>query len=153
MDAAFLNAKKIFAEMDKDRSGALELGELEPLCVWLFGQFSRQFESEEEKALALKKQLARFQKNGPPSGAWTFRQFEEYYRRTIEEAEAYQLARNEAYAKGYDKSAAAEKFTELDVDGSLALTGAEVEAFAEWIFTNTSDPVSTCQCISIPALD
>lgn len=123
MDAAFLNAKKVFAELDKDRSGALELAELESLCIWLFEQFSRQFESDDAKRVAIKKQLARFQKNGPPTGAWTFRQFEEYYRRTIEEAEAYQLAQNEAYAEGYDKSAAAAKFAELD-------TGAIFQCFS-----------------------
>ena len=139
MDAVFNGAKQIFATLDKDRSGALELAELEPLCVWLFERFARSFDSDDEKAAAIDMQLKRFRVNGPPSGTWTFRQFEGYYRATIEEAEQYQLARNEAYAKGYDKSAAAAKFTELDVDGSQFLVGAEVEKLAEWIFKSLHD--------------
>lgn len=146
MDAVFTQAKQIFKDLDKDRSGALELAELEPLCVWLFDLFARGFSSDEEKAAAVEQQLNRFRKNGPPSGSWTFKQFEEYYRAKVEEAEQYQLKRNEAYAKGYDESAAAAKFKELDADGSQFLTGAELEKLAEWVLTAlspTDDPISS----------
>lgn len=153
MDTLFTQAKQFFKDLDKDRSGALELAELEPLCVWLFDHFARSFGSAEEKNAAIEQQLNRFRKNGPPTGSWTFRQFEEYYRSTIAEVENYQLARNEAYAKGYDKSAAAAKFAELDTDGSLFLTGTEVERLAEWTLTalSTSTEQISAESLAIEA--
>lgn len=48
--------------------------------------------------------------------------------------EKYEAKRSEAFEKGYSKSKAADKFKELDTDGSGFLEGAELEVFASWIF-------------------
>ena len=134
VDEVFVAARERFASLDKNRNGSLDLQELEPLCVWLFDRFARTFASDEERRAAIAQQLKRFQKRAPASGEWTFKQFEQYYRSTLADAEAYQLKRNEAYASGYDKSAAAEKFAELDSNSSQYLEGEEVEVFAKFVF-------------------
>ena len=134
VNAALLVAKAHFCALDTERGGSLSAQELEPLCGWLFDQCARSFATEGERAQAMEKQMRSFHKNAPTAdGEWTFRQFEAYHRRTIEEAEAVQLQRNQAYARDYDRVAAAIKFSECDRDHSQFLEGAEAAEYAEWL--------------------
>lgn len=143
-DAVFQQAKQKFNELDKDGNGTLDAFELRDLCSWVFTLFGRTFASKQQKKVAIHKQIQRFEKKGglAPGGkgcdgkGWDFPAFEAYFRSVIEDSEKFQLRRYEAYKNGYDKSAAAQKFRELDKDGNDFLEGDELLAFASWIHTS-----------------
>jgi len=122
-----------FKELDANGNGELDMTELKALCMWTFQQFGRSFKNDAEKNKAMDKQIKRYKKIGD---TWDFDTFESYYLKQMTDIEVYQVKRSEAFEKGYNKSAAAKKFKELDVDGSGFLDGAEVEVFAEWIFSS-----------------
>lgn len=102
----------------------------------------------------MQKQIQRFEKKlqsrkGCDGKGWDFPAFEAYFRSVIEDSERYQLKRYEAYKKGYDKSAAAQKFRELDKDGNDFLEGDELLQFATWIhssFRPDGQPMTEKQC-------
>jgi len=131
VDEMLGKAKEKFKELDKNGNGELDAKEMKVLCEWVFSMFGRKFKSADEHKKAVEKQVKRFQKKGD---VWDYDTFETYYLHQMADIEKYQLKRSEAFASGYNKSAAADKFKELDVDGSGALEGKEVEVFAEWIF-------------------
>jgi len=135
--------------LDKDGNGVLDAKEMKEVCSWVFSMFGRTFSSKQEKETAIERQVKRFQKKTQSGSVWDFKAFEAYYRSVIEDSEQYQLKRYEAYKSGYDKSAAAKKFRELDKDGSNFLEGKELLEFATWIFTSfrpDGAPMTEEQC-------
>jgi len=137
-DAVFQQAKQKFDELDKDGNGVLDAFELREVCSWVFTLFGRTFASKQEKKAAMHKQIQRFEKKlqghkGCDGKGWDFPAFEAYFRGVIEDSERYQLKRYEAYKNGYDKSAASQKFKELDKNGNDVLEGDELLEFASWI--------------------
>ena len=120
--------------------GALSPETLEPLCEWLFEQFTGEgsgtvveFGSPEERVDAVERQQRRFHRNTPGPGVWTWRQLEDYVRRILDEAESLQLARATAFARAYDKVAAARQFAGFDTNGNQYLEGEELHNFAAWL--------------------
>lgn len=125
-------AKMKFKELDKNSNGTLCYKELEGLVAWIFSEFGRTFKSEKQKRQQVEKQIDRFKKKGE-NKEWTWDQFKEYYVKLLDDSAKYQAKRNEAYAKGYNKSEAAKMFQSLDKDDSKYLDGQELESFAEWL--------------------
>lgn len=110
---------------------------LEPVCAWLFTTCARGFNNEAEKAFGLAKQMRSFNQNTPAAdGSWGWPEFEAYWRRTIEEAEGFQLGLNETYARRYDRRAAARAFAEFDWNHSQFIRGEEAVAYAEKMFAH-----------------
>lgn len=131
VDEMLTKARDKFLELDANGNGELDAKEMKVLCEWTFSMFGRQFKSPDEKKKAIEKQVKRYQKKGT---VWDYDTFESYYLQQMSDIEQFQVKRSEAFQKGYKKSAAVEKFKELDVDGSGELEGKEIEVFAEWIF-------------------
>lgn len=142
-------AKRHFASLDprvvhhdtayphiSDSHLRLATPELEPLCAWLFDRVARRFANPSERAVSLAKQIRSFNANTPISSDWSFKEFEAYWRRTIKEAEEFQLDLNETYARRYDRKAAAKLFAGYDRDASQFLQGDEARAYAEKIFAD-----------------
>ncbi|CAE8623461.1 unnamed protein product [Polarella glacialis] len=136
LEAVLAKAKERFEALDKNGNGVLEGRELTELCSWVFSEFGRFFKSKEDKEYHVKKQVDRFERSADATGVWTFETFAAYYRTVLADSEKFQLKRAEAFKKGYDKSAAAQKFRELDVDASGVLEGKEILVFAEWVFSS-----------------
>ena len=131
-DSVIAEALTKWNELDVDKSGSLELDELEPLWEFVFIKMCQKFEpgskDEAEAKAAQVTAFRRFAKTTPAgeSGNWTFTEFNAYFADVlIKEADEYQFNRNQAFADG-DMSAAAEKFRELDKDESQFLDGKEV---------------------------
>lgn len=126
-----------FTALDKNASGTLDMKELVGLATWVFDEFGRSFKSAEDKKKAVAKQVERFNKLAPAGVCeWNYVVFEAYFRNVLLDAEKFAIKREEAFVKGFDKSAAAQKFRDLDKDGSGWLDGAEIVIFAEWVFTS-----------------
>lgn len=134
-DEMLHQAKLKFVELDKNLSGTLDWDEIKSLAEWMMETFGRRFKDKQEKSWAIKQQVDRLKKVVPRDSGWTFEDFEAFYRKLIEDTQKFLAARNEQYAKGQLHTSAAQKFKELDADGSNYLQGAEVEAFAQWIYS------------------
>lgn len=157
VNAVLRDAQRHFASLDptfednayphiSDINLRLTTHELEPLCTWLFDRVARRFATPSERAVSLAKQLRSFNANTPASSDWSFKEFEAYWRRTIEEAEKFQLDLNETYARRYDRKAAAMLFAEYDWDASQFLEGDEACAYAEKIFAHLCANHKTADC-------
>lgn len=147
-DHLFELARSRFEALDTNSNGTLSAKELEGFCKWVFSEFGRSFGSEKARQDAVEKLSQRFMKRQSDGGEWTFETFSDYFLSMIDASEKYAIARGEAYAKGYDKSAAAAKFRMLDADDNGYLEGAEIVAFAEWVYTSfrpNGQPMSDAQ--------
>lgn len=133
-DEMMHQAKVKFMELDKNQSGTLDWDEIRSLAEWMMEKFGRRFKDKQEKDWAIKQQTDRLKKVVPRNNGWTFEDFEAFYRKLAEDTQKFLASRNEAYAKGQVQSSAAQKFKQLDADGSNHLQGAEIEAFAQWIY-------------------
>ncbi|CAE8643061.1 unnamed protein product [Polarella glacialis] len=133
VDQMLARAKAKFQELDNNGNGELDPKELPNLCEWVFSEFGRKFKTLEAKKEAIEKQVKRFEKMAE-GGKWNFERFESYYESVVADGERFQLKRAEAFAKGYDKSAGAARFRELDVNNSGFLDGEEIIVFASWVF-------------------
>lgn len=132
-DDFIATAKAKFEEFDTNHNGTLSAKELKGVCEWIFKHFGQTFKTKTEHDEAVKQQLSHLMSKSPEGAEWTWELFSDYFIALLHDAEKYALQRNEAYEKGYEKSAAAEKFRELDVDNSGTLEGKELEVFAEWL--------------------
>eukprot|EP00930_Biecheleria_cincta_P048275 TRINITY_DN33618_c0_g1_i1.p1 TRINITY_DN33618_c0_g1~~TRINITY_DN33618_c0_g1_i1.p1 ORF type:complete len:318 (+),score=101.65 TRINITY_DN33618_c0_g1_i1:55-1008(+) len=133
-DEMFNQARVRFMELDRNQSGTLDWDEIKSLAIWMMEKFGRRFKDQQEKDWAIKQQVERLKKVVPRNNGWTFADFEGFHRKLIEDTQKFMASRNEQYAKGKIQTSAAQKFGELDADGSNYLQGKEVEAFAQWIY-------------------
>jgi hypothetical protein len=78
---------------------------------------------------------------------WTFKHFCAFWRQAIEDTVTYAICLGEAFRDFYCRSVAAERFAELDTDGSGSLEGEERTAMIGWIlsFIYGANPTANVQ--------
>lgn len=131
IEQILLDAKEIWS---RHRHYEYEVEDLGPIVMEVFAKLKRENLNEEwtKKATENLSQWIHLYKGGILSH-WTFKHFCAFWRQVIEDTVSYAIHLGEAFRDFYCRSVAAERFAELDVDGSGFLEGEERTAMIGWI--------------------
>eukprot|EP01043_Picozoa_sp_COSAG02_P025405 COSAG02_NODE_1426_length_12664_cov_6.226980_6_plen_886_part_00 len=131
IEQILLDAKEIWS---RHRHYEYEVEDLGPIVMEVFAKLKRNNLNDEwtKKATDNLLQWIHLYKGGILSH-WTFKHFCAFWRQVIDDTVSYAIRLGEAFRDFYCRSVAAERFAELDVDGSGFLEGEECTAMIGWI--------------------
>ena len=113
---------------------AEQVEDLEPIVLEVFAKFKRGNLNEEWEKRAAENlvEWVHLYRGGTVTH-WTFKTFCKFWREVIEDTVSYAIRLGETFRDFYFRAVAAQRFAELDTDGSGSLEGKERTAMVTWI--------------------